>query len=269
MPRWLLSLALGGGVSLLAYRRRTLTAGGALAATVVGSVVFGRGGLPAAGALLTFFVSSSLLSRWKHAEKQRRGVLAQAKGGRRDAWQVLANGGWPAVWIASGPRLGGGGFLGGLATAAADTWATELGLLARRRPRLVTTGQPVAPGTSGAVSAEGMLAACGGALAPGVVWSLLAGNRGAVSLAIVAGVAGSLVDSLLGATLQAQFWCEACQQPTEQIVHSLCGGQTRRVRGVGWIDNDVVNALATLSGSLLGAAVWRRRRVRWAQDGLR
>ena len=68
-----------------------------------------RGGLPAAGALVAFFVTSSALGRYKARAKARRGVLAQAKGGRRDAWQVLANGGagagspWP--WAAGGaPR---------------------------------------------------------------------------------------------------------------------------------------------------------------------
>jgi uncharacterized protein (TIGR00297 family) len=262
--RLLVSLTLGAGVAGLAYTRRALTATGALAASVVGAVVFGRGGLPGSGALLTFFVSSSLLSHWKEAEKRRRGVLAQAKGGQRDAWQVLANGGWPTLWIALGPTRGGGGFLGGLASAAADTWATELGMLARRRPRLITTGQAVPTGTSGAITPEGLLASLSGALAVGGVWSLLT-RRNALGLAALAGVGGALIDSLLGATVQAQYWCAGCEEPTEQRLHVRCGQPARRVRGLAWMDNDVVNALATLGGSVIGAALWRGCRVRWAR----
>ena len=79
-----------------------------------------------------------------------------------------------------------------------------------------------------------------------------------VGAALVAGVGGALVDSLLGATVQALYRCEACDSFTESAVHPACGAQTRRVRGWGWVDNDVVNALATLSGAVIGALVTRR-----------
>lgn len=257
--RWGTALLAAGTVAAAARRKRSLTVAGALAATAVGTVTFARGGLPAAAALLAFFVSGSALSRFKQAEKARRGALAQAKGGERDAWQVLANGGAATLCLLLWGERGIFACVGALATAAADTWATELGLLARTQPRLITTFAPVAPGTSGGITEAGTLASAAGALTVGAAWRL-AGGGGAHALrgAVAAGIAGALTDSLLGATVQAGYHCAACGEPAETPVHARCGLQTTLVRGVRWIDNDAVNALATTAGALLGALFIRK-----------
>lgn len=258
--RWLAGLALGAGVSSVAFRLQSLTADGAAAATLVGAVLFARGGASATAALLTFFISSSALSRFRTGAK----AGGQAKGGRRDAWQVLANGGWATVWAGLGGQRGLGGCIGGLAAAAADTWGTEIGMLAPRRPRLITSLAVVTPGTSGGVTFEGLAAGIGGALLVGLAAQLGARERSAERLraAIVAGVVGSLVDSLLGATVQAAYWCDRCGTSIEQAKHARCGQPARLVRGLGRVDNDVVNGLATLAGSLVGAGLWRQVRSR-------
>ncbi|HEX2517908.1 MAG TPA: DUF92 domain-containing protein [Chloroflexota bacterium] len=260
-----------GAVGLAGWSLGALSPGGAVAAGLVGGTVLARGGLPAAGALVAFFVTSSALGRYKARAKARRGVLAQAKGGRRDAWQVLANGGAGAVALALGGRRAAPAFLGALATAGADTWATELGLLASGPPRLLTTLRPVAPGTSGAVTPQGTLAAVGGALTVGATWGVvqalerrLAPQRAqgglepagrAVPLAVVTGTAGAFVDSLLGATVQGAYWCPTCQEPLEVAQHPRCGGRATLVRGWPWLTNDAVNALATATGAVLGATL--------------
>jgi uncharacterized protein (TIGR00297 family) len=235
-----------------------LTADGAAAATLVGMVLFARGGAPATAALLTFFVTSSALSRFRAAAKQ----AQQVKGGTRDAWQVLANGGWATLWAGLGGERGLGGCVGALAAAAADTWGTELGLLAQRPPRLITSLAVVAPGTSGGVTIQGLVAGVGGASLVGLAAQLGSRERSSrwLGAAIAAGLVGSLVDSLLGATLQAAYWCDRCGLVTEQPTHAPCGQVTRLVRGVGWVDNDVVNGLATLAGSLTGAGLFRQVR---------
>jgi uncharacterized protein (TIGR00297 family) len=250
--RWLLSALLGGGVALVAYRRRTLTADGAVGAAVIGCIVHAQGGAPATGALLAFFGSSSALSRLGHARKAS-APLAQAKGARRDVWQVLANGGVAALSIGLGRQRGSGGFVGALAAAAADTWATELGLLAKREPRLITTLRPVIAGTSGGVTLKGLAASVGGTLLVGATWSVLGGGRPGVRGAVLAGLGGSLVDSFLGATIQAVYRCPTCGALTESETHAPCGQPTELVRGKAWVTNDTVNALATLAGCALGA----------------
>jgi uncharacterized membrane protein len=170
------------------------------------------------------------------------------------------------------------GFVGALAAAGADTWATELGLLSHQKPRLITTWQPVAAGTSGGITPAGLAAGLGGALAVGLAWATLGGGWRAVNTALIAGTVGSVTDSLLGATVQALYGCARCGTLTEQAVHTRCGEQTQLVRGYWWVTNDTVNALATLIGAAVGSAFHStergghvrggasvRRRVGWGE----
>jgi uncharacterized protein (TIGR00297 family) len=251
-PRWLLALSLSAAVATLAYRLRSLSRDGAVAATVVGGIVFARGGIRGAATLLAFFATSSALSKLRDRRPHASGEVTQAKGGRRDVWQVLANGGLAALSITRGVERGGGAFVGALATASADTWGTEIGLLARRTPRSIVTWRTVPPGTSGGVTLEGSLAQLAGAAVIGITWWLFGGDRRSAWKAMLAGSVGALVDSVLGATLQAVYWCQPCGAHTEQIVHA-CGQPAALVRGARWMTNDSVNALATLAGATLGA----------------
>ncbi len=249
-----LGLALAAVTAGLAYRAGALARGGALGAVLVGGLTFAGGGLAAALLLIAFFATSSGLSRLGGWRKQRLGE-AFSQRPQRNLAQVLANGG-----VAAGLALLHGlrpearwlaGLTGALAAAAADTWATEVGMLFGRWPRLVTTGRQVPPGTSGGVTLEGTLASLAGA-------ALLAGLGGALlgdgALAVGAwagGVAGALVDSLLGATLQAVYRCPACGQETEQHPLHRCGETTHPARGWCWMNNDTVNLLATVTGALV------------------
>jgi len=73
----------------------------------------------------------------------------------------------------------------------------------------------------------------------------------------ISGQIVSLVDSLLGATIQAVYRCPECGVPTESRVHRVCGEATELVRGQPWITNDTVNALSTLTSAAIGATLWR------------
>lgn len=253
-PRAALCLALGASVAGLGWRRGALSGDGAVAATAVGASTFGFGGLPASLALIAFFTTGSALSRRNTAPDE----VASAKGHRRDAWQVLANGGVAsaalALW-AAGWRPGRAAALGALAAAAADTWASEIGVRSPTPPRSIVTGNVVRPGSSGGVTPLGWLAATGGALVVGVAW-MAAGDRRAawLGLALVAGLAGSLADSLAGATIQAGYRCEVCGEPVESPGEH-CGRPRRLVRGRVWITNDVVNVIGTVAGGLVGASL--------------
>ena len=252
---FLLSLA----VSAVAYRGRSLSRSGVLGAILVGTITFGLGGWTWGLLLIAFFVLASLLSHYRRGQKQ---ALAEkfAKGHRRDLGQVLANGGLGALLAALyflWPNdLLFAAFLGSVAAVSADTWATELGVLSPRSPRLITTGKVVPVGTSGGVTLWGITASIAGALAiGGIAWLLLALGRAATLVSILllassSGLLGSLFDSLLGATLQGIYLCPRCRVETERMVHR-CGYQTTHIRGWRWLNNDLVN----LASSLLGAIV--------------
>lgn len=274
-PGWLLGLVAAGAVAGAAWRVGALSRGGAVAAAGIGGIVFGWGGVAAALPLLFFFVTGTALSRWQKARKARRLEQTDAQG--RRAGQVLANGSVAALAIAGAALWPSpawwAAFGGALAAATADTWATELGVLARRAV-LITTGAPAPAGRSGAVSGPGTAGGAAGALlTAGVVagstplgapWLLAAaeaaGGTGVGPALVVAvwagGVLGMLADSVLGATVQERFHCPACRQDCETPVHR-CGTRAQRLSGWPGINNDVVNFCATLTGALVAAGVHR------------
>ncbi len=253
---------LASGVSYLAFRARMLTASGAIAAALMGTLAFGLGGWPWALLLILFFVSSSVLTSWLKRRKQEY-VDDYAKGNQRDASQVAANGGVATAFLLVHLATGGAslawiGFAGALAAATADTWATELGVLSRSRPRRITDiTREVETGTSGAISIAGTLAALAGA-------ALVAGAAGVLQPAFtrldIAGIAagglvGAVVDSVLGATIQAIYYCPVDGRQTEKHPLHSCGARTTLLRGQRWMNNDCVNAICTLVGAAVACAL--------------
>jgi len=243
-------------VAFLAYRAKSLSAGGGVAATIVGTIAVAAGW--SWGALVVvYFVSASALSRFHSAERTERVGGVIDKDGPRDGRQVLANGGAFALaaigWIVSPDPLWQSLAVAALAASAADTWATEIGTLARATPRSLVDWRIVPPGTSGGVTLQGSFAGLAGAALVALVAWLLRWPASAVAAAIIGGAAGCLLDSWLGATIQSRRRCEVCGKATEMRVH-FCGNSTRHVGGWRWLDNDAVNALSTLGGALVGAA---------------
>lgn len=254
---------LGVVVAALAWKAGALSSSGAIAAAISGGMIFGLGGLDWAVLLLLFFISSSLLSR---TFGRRKATLNEkfSKGHRRDWGQVLANGGLGAglavlAAISQGQELWWAAFMGSMAAVNADTWATELGVLSPTPPRLVISGKIVEKGTSGGVTILGSLASLGGAALIGLGAALVRPEDAvvlALAAAIGGGMLGSLVDSILGATLQAIYYCPACQKETERHPSHTCGTPTTRVRGLSWLNNDWVNFLCALSGAGGAALIW-------------
>jgi uncharacterized protein (TIGR00297 family) len=246
-------------VAMGAYAVGSLSRSGTVAAIVVGTLTFGIGGPLPGVLLLLFFISSSILSRVGGLRK-RKVAAAFAKGGRRDHGQVMANGALAAL-LSVGFGLTGNpvwlaGLTGALAAVNADTWATELGVLARQGPRLITTGVRMEPGTSGAVSVLGVAAALAGALLISMPAAVAAHAPVLALIATSGGLAGSLFDSLLGATVQAIYICPACAKETERHPVHSCGTPTVPLRGWRWLDNDGVNFAASLVGMVLSAGAW-------------
>ncbi|GIQ68171.1 DUF92 domain-containing protein [Xylanibacillus composti] len=263
--RLLAGLLGSGTVTWAAWRKQSLSGSGALAAIGVGTITVAAGGAAWFSLVLAFFISSSLLTRWKQANKAA-AETAYAKGGRRDAGQVLANGGIAAgmcaLTLISGLDSGMlyAGFAGALAAATADTWATEIGGLSRRKPIHILTGKRVPAGTSGGITLLGCAAAIGGALLIAVSAALLSdtGGIGMLLTIVAAGAAGAAVDSVVGAVWQRMYRCGSCGRIVERSEH--CGQPTKPVRGLSWMNNDAVNGLCTAAGACAGIIlhVWQQ-----------
>jgi uncharacterized protein (TIGR00297 family) len=278
LAQYVVGMVLSGLVALVAFRRGSLSRSGVLGAMLVGTAVWGSGGWVWGVLLITFFVLSSLLSHFKSAAKQR---VADnfAKGHRRDLGQALANGGVGAL-LAVGSLLYPqpvmlAAFVGAMAAVNADTWATEIGVLSKRRPRLVTTWRSVDPGTSGGVSALGTAATLAGALTIALVavallavdnllgggWSIRIAKAGPaavfalIPVGLLAGGIGSLFDSLLGATVQVIYYSPRRQKETEKSIDSD-GTVNVLLRGWHWLGTDQVNLLSSLVGAGIAALTW-------------
>ena len=252
-------------IALIALKLQSLSKSGALAAILLGTIIFGLGGLPWTVVLLGFFVSASLLS--KLVNKPNGSLIEKyAKGSQRDAAQVLANGGVGGLLVLIHTYYPNAywaypAFIGSMAAVNADTWATELGALSRKLPRLITTGQQVERGTSGGITFFGSLAAFIGALFIAILgvafWKENPVPLISVSSLIIifmislVGMAGSMIDSLLGSVVQGIFFCSLCNKETERHPTHLCGNPTTLTRGVKWFNNDLVNLISSLSGALI------------------
>jgi uncharacterized protein (TIGR00297 family) len=254
----------GLGVSMLVaaggWKARSLDTGGALAATLVGTAITAGTSWPGVATLGTFFVSSSALS------KVRPSSHLAAKGSQRDAAQVLANGGAAAVAAAGLARVERGLALtvaaGSLAAATADTWATEVGSSSGAVPRLLVSRRPVEPGESGGVTIPGTAASVAGAMLIGSVaaiagscWSQDSRALKIFPAVVVAGICGSVADSLAGELVQERRFCPTCGVVTEAI-HHRCGTLTNHISGVRGVTNDTVNVMCTVAGALAAYAVY-------------
>ena len=240
-------------IAYLAYRAHSLDKSGALAATVVGTIIFGLGGFSWAVLLMLFFITSSGLSRM--FKKRKQGLDEKfSKGHERDAGQVFGNGGLATAFVLvhflfPESTVGWVGFAAALAAVNADTWATELGVLNPTPPRMITDlRKRVEKGTSGGVSLFGTLASLMGAAVIALPASLMTDNWSLLPLITASGLAGSLFDSLLGATVQAMYYCPTDKKETEKHPLHTCGTETVHIRGWKWLDNDWVNFACGAAG---------------------
>ena len=185
---------------------RGVTTGGAVAGAVVCFCLLLGAGLGGLAALVTVFALTWIATRIGYSRKQRLGTAEPRQG--RSAAQVFANLGVAALCaLLYAFTLNDRGLLlammAALAEAAADTVSSEIGQAISGVPRLVTTWKTVPVGTDGAITLGGTLAGIASTITVGVI-CYLAGSLGWRSALVCAGagLAGMLVDSLLGATLE-------------------------------------------------------------------
>ncbi|MHA1145809.1 MAG: DUF92 domain-containing protein [Candidatus Helarchaeota archaeon] len=269
-------VGLFGAVSIKA---KIVDVSGLIAGFIVGLGVWVFGNGAWFVMILLFHLVAAAFTKYKYERKKQSG-LAQEKGGARGWPNVFANGGVPLIFLFIGDisylflqnsdiiAFCFFGFLGGICTMIADTLGTEIGLLAKSKPRLIThLSRTVEPGTSGGVT---MLGELGGILGASIVSGaglviitvqkflglpfivLPLFGLEILLIGIIAGLGGCAVDSIIGATVQGIFQCQGdCGKITEKRNH--CGVPAKHLRGMKIFDNNVVNFVAALSGGIIAA----------------
>lgn len=221
--------------------------------------------------LLVFFIVCSKVTNWKSMVK-RTFEENFKEGGKRNWLQVICNGGiaaelallycidsgskelpinfskyYTSSWLSCG-------IIGALACSCGDTFASEIGSAIGDEPRLITNLRRVPRGTNGAVSLVGTMASILGGFLIGLTFfitntlvidaELLNASPPqwpVIILGMYAGFIGSLMDSLLGATLQFSG-----RNKETGVICECPGKDVIPISGTPFFDNHNVNLLASL-----------------------
>ncbi|CAL5339357.1 unnamed protein product [Camellia sinensis] len=269
-----IAVLLSSAIAIRAFKRNSLNLSGAFLGFIVMfihiAVNYRLGAM-----LLVFFFTSSKLT--KVGVERKRSIDADFKeGGQRNWIQVLSNSGIATllvliVWMMTRSQdkcLDSkesqlltsliGGVIGHYSCCNGDTWSSELGILSDAQPRLITTLKPVRRGTNGGVTKAGLLAAAAAGSIIGLTFVLIGffTTRCAYDVALkqllvipisaLAGLCGSVIDSLLGATLQFSGFCSVRNK-----VVGKPGPTVKRISGLSILDNNGVNLVSILLTTVL------------------
>lgn len=273
------ALAFAAALSAHGYRKKSLNLSGSAAAFFVGFTAFAvstRFGL----VLIVFYQSSSFLTKLKSNYKKTL-EHAHKEGGQRDYVQVLSCSLIGTILAIAYALLEGPdapatsergtallcAYIGHYACCNGDTWASELGVLDPWTPILVTAPwQEVPKGTNGGISLVGTVASAAGGLLigatfvglgqwtiPGDVSAEAPSQLGFLTLGAAAGFIGSMIDSFLGATMQASYYCDE-----RKCIVPMDGPGIRRVSGHDVLTNEQVNMASVGLTTLISACVGGR-----------
>lgn len=269
------------------WKRGSLTSAGAGAAVICGTLALGTRATWGAE-LLAFYFLGTAATKHDARAKAALDAGADAAAHGRGATQVLATAGvGTALCIAVGLGVWGGvaasrvvaaAHLASYACACGDTLASELGILARAQPVLITAPWRTVPrGTNGGVTAWGLAVSAAGGAAVGIVSAataaavaLAVGGGGGRPLATVlfaaaAGLVGSVLDSLLGATVQVSYvepatGRTACVLPPGATLAATRPAAAKkgvfvRTSGIAVLSNEGVNFVSAAITAALFAVV--------------
>ena len=254
--QWPLPLIIISGVMLLiagiAYVAKSLTAAGAVEAFFMGNIILWTTGFSGFFLFFLFFISCTIVG--KISKEIRSNSLfkevAEKKGHTRDFMQVLANGLMAtiaaALWSVSLETKALVMFGAVIAEATSDTFAGEIGRLSKKKPVSILGFKPVPVGLSGGVTVLGLVAAL---LSSAMIaffwyrWFDMVTIPGAILVGTL-GFAGCILDSVLGAGVQAVYYDPKLKQFSEDKETS--GRELDLSRGLRWVDNDMVNLMSNV-----------------------
>lgn len=205
-------------VSFWSYKKKFLDNEGLLIAFILGLSVFIFGGIPGFATLVVFFGVAELGTVFGAGKR------AKVKHALRGTGNILGNALAGTVALLFNSPVG---FFCAISASLADTLSSEIGIMSKGKPFLITTLKRVEYGVDGGVSPLGLAAAAVGAAVMGGVYFFFFHNAKIALVVVGTGFLGSVVDSVIGATLQKR----------------------------GLVDNNEVNFLASAVSAVIGAVL--------------
>ncbi|MFM7310962.1 MAG: DUF92 domain-containing protein [Flavobacteriales bacterium] len=234
--------------AMWSYKRGSVAISGAFAMVIITSVLAILNAWLVISAMGTMFLTSSLLSKWRKDQKQKttKHIIMHEP---RNATQAFANLGVAFVLAFLSGVLNCTDMLfyalGAIAAANADTWASEIGVLSRSKPKYLLSRQVVDAGLSGGVTALGIFASIAGSACIAAIYFLFSHNLTLTLIIWMAGFIGSIMDSLLGELIQVKY-------KTQSGLVTEIQQQGATFKGMPYVNNDTVNFICSLTGALMG-----------------
>ena len=229
----ILSLLLG----LISYLKRALTMPALILAVLFSTLITYFGGLTSFIILVVAFLGS-IITKLFHKSK---------KSNKRKLIQIISNVGIGALSLIIYKFTSNDLYLliyaSVMAESLADTLASDIGVLSKSEPINILTFKKGERGLSGNISFLGLTSALIGSLLIGTIYYIgMDKSITSFIIIILSGFLGSLIDSILGASIQVKYKCTKCKKITERKEH--CGKKTNYYKGIKWIDNNLVNLLS-------------------------
>ncbi|NTW61317.1 DUF92 domain-containing protein [Candidatus Saccharibacteria bacterium] len=264
---FIIGFAISELVAIAAYFRKSLSGSGVIAATIIGTAIYVFAGLVTWTSLILFFISSSVITQFKKANKAK--LSTEYHKTSRNYKQVLASGLIPAILSLAYFITKSESILittiASIAVSCADTWASEIGVLNKGATVSILTFKPIRKGESGGVSALGTIASIMGALMIAVVFvaSFYPGTDKSWLFVIqtlfmitAIGALGSVIDSVLGASLQVKYIDNSTKAITEaKYSHDK---QNHQKSGLSFMNNDMVNFVSSILSVIVALAIFVR-----------
>ncbi len=246
------SIVLSFLLALFAYIKKSMTNMALLVAFIFSVIITFFGGLPYFLILLTVFLGTVVANKIKKEERSKINKVIE-KSGKKDIYQILANVlvGTLCIIIYAFTKniIFLVAYASVMAEALSDSLASDIGVLSKKDPINILTLNKSKPGLSGNISLLGLIASFIGALLIALIFIIFNGRFIYFLVIILSGFIGALFDSFLGATIQVKYKCVNCSLETERLYH--CDKKCKKIRGIRFINNDVVNFLSNLISGLI------------------
>lgn len=232
-------------VATVSYFKRALTLNGAVTAWFMGIVLLWMGGWEWVWPMMVFFITGTVFTK----VNEKFGRKTDEKEDRaRDYYQVLANGGIGllccVLYAVTGNQFWYFIYIFSMSVSMADTWSSEIGMMAGGKVVDFFSRKPVPVGVSGGVTNEGFAGGFAGAMIIG--WIGFSSRHFSITLfgiTLLAGVLGTVLDSILGSKLQIKYCLEKSNEVSDFIPPDEKGTY---FSGKKWMTNDMVNFLSNL-----------------------